>query len=225
MATEIERFAGDAGIPRASLFERRDWLYAFMREHCFRDDTERIAAALWPDGAPTAGSRMVDVGCGPGTYTRGLASLHPGLEAIGIDRSPRQLRRARERAHRDGVTNCRFDFGDALALPLASCSADAVVAARLLMVLRDPARALAEIHRVLRPGGRCFIAEPRPGIWTELPLAAMRIMAAGSGSDLDRLRAHDDAGWEALLATQPWSRLERTDDRRYRYAVGERAAA
>lgn len=224
MATEIERLAGPA-MQRASLFERRDWLYAFMREHCFRDDTERIGVALWPDGPPVEGSRLVDIGCGPGTYTRGLASLHPQLRTIGIDRSPRQLRRARERADRDGVTNCRFELGDALALPLATGSVDAVVAARLLMVLRDPARALSEIHRVLRPGGRFFIAEPRPGIWTELPLAAMRIVAGGSGSDLDRLRAHDDAGWTALLATQPWSSIERSDDRRYRYAVGKRAAA
>lgn len=212
-------------MQRASLFERRDWLYAFMREHCFRDDTSRIAAALWPGGRPGQGSRLVDIGCGPGTYTRGLASLHPEILAIGIDRSPRQLRRARERADRDGVTNCRFELGDALSLPLGTGSVDAVVAARLLMVLGEPERALSEIHRVLRPGGRCFIAEPRPGIWTELPLAAMRVVAGGGGLDSDRLRAHDDAGWAALLDTQPWSHIERTDDRRYRYAVGERAAA
>ncbi|MBA2265575.1 MAG: class I SAM-dependent methyltransferase [Chloroflexi bacterium] len=215
MATQIE-------VDReASLFDRSDWLYAFMREHLFRDDTDRIDAALWPDRPPASGTRLVDIGCGPGTYTRRLAQRHPGLQAIGIDRSPRQLRRAQMRSR--GATNCRFELGDALHLPLADVSVDVAIASRLLMVLRDPQRALAEIYRVLRPGGRCFIAEPRPGLRTALPTLAMRVVDGTPGEPTEAPRVPDaDADWADLLNTQPWSCVNGHGDRRYRYAVCER---
>jgi len=221
---EIERSHPDAAASRTSLFDRSDWLYAFMRERCFRDDTARIEAALWGDGSPDEGTRLVDIGCGPGTYARRLAQRHPRLHAIGIDRSPRQVHRARERARRAGTENCHFELGDALRLPLAAESIDAVIASRLFMVLSDPARALAEIYRILRPGGRCFIAEPRPGLWTALPTMALRMVNGVAGETVDPPRVpDDDVDWAALLDTQPWSYVIRSGDRRYRYAVSERS--
>jgi arsenite methyltransferase len=225
VATDIElKRTRDTLASRPSLFDRSDWLYAFMRERCFRDDTDRIDAALWGGGPPEIGTRLVDIGCGPGTYTLRLAQRHPGLRAIGIDRSDRQLRRARARAGRAGADNCRFQLGDALRLPLADGSVDAAVASRLLMVLSDPARALAEIHRILRPGGRCFIAEPRPGLWTALPTIALRLAHGASRGEVDPPNVpNDDADWATLLNTQPWSCVTYSGDRRYRYAMCERS--
>lgn len=197
-----------------------------MREHVFRDDTDRIDAALWPDGLPRHGISLVDIGCGPGTYTRRLAERHPGLRAIGIDRSPLQLRRARAGARNLGVENCRFEMGDAMRLPLADSSVDAVLASRLLMVLSDPQRALAEIYRVLRPGGRCFIAEPRPGLRAALPTFALRLVDGRPGEPAEPPRVPDgDADWDALLDTQPWACVINSADRRYRYAVCDRPIA
>lgn len=194
-----------------------------MREHVFRDDTDRIDAALWPDGPPASGTRLVDIGCGPGTYTRRLAQRHPGLVAIGIDRSPRQLRRARDGARMAGIDNCRFELGDALGMPIADASVDAVLASRLLMVLTDPRRALAEIHRILRPGGRCFIAEPRPGLRAALPTLALRLVDGQHGAATHSPGVPcDDASWVALLRSQPWSCVVGSDDDRYRYAICER---
>lgn len=87
---------GDAASPEPdSLFERFPWLYAFCREHVFRDDTDRIIAALWPEGRPPAGNRLLELGCGPGFYARRLAARFAHLDVIGIDRSERQVRHAR----------------------------------------------------------------------------------------------------------------------------------
>lgn len=222
MARQLEMDRALAGS-RSSIFDRVDWLYAALREHVFRDDTDRIDAALWPDGPPQVGTRLLDVGCGPGTYARRLAERHPGLSAVGIDSSARQLRRAVNQARREGIGNCSFKLGDAMALPVADGTFDAVVASRLLMVLRQPQRALAEIHRVLRPGAYCFIAEPRPGLRSALPTLAMRAFDGGPDLPVMSRVPADDAAWDNLLATQPWSRVTTFADGRYRYAVCKRS--
>src|SRR6202521_2184948 len=81
-----------------SLFEQVAWLYAFFREHLFRDDTNRMIAALWPSGGPTSGTKLIEFGCGPGFYSRRLAQPFPQISVTGVDRSENQLRWARERA-------------------------------------------------------------------------------------------------------------------------------
>src|SRR6476619_8052711 len=70
-----------------SLFERVAWLYAFCREHLFRDDTKRMVSALWPTQTPGDGTRVIELGCGPGFYSRKLARRFPQIIATGIDRS------------------------------------------------------------------------------------------------------------------------------------------
>ena len=95
-----------------SLFDRFPWLYAFCRDHLFRDDTGRIAASLWAAGVPPAGNRLLELGCGPGFYARRLGETFGHLEVTGVDRSELQLGRARmlaaagslgSRANRDAI--------------------------------------------------------------------------------------------------------------------------
>src|SRR5712691_4038128 len=74
-----------------SLFERFAWLYIFCREKIFRDDTGRMIAALWPEGRPSARTRLVELGCGPGFYSCRLASLFPSISVLGLDSSEKQL--------------------------------------------------------------------------------------------------------------------------------------
>src|SRR5438128_7755038 len=81
-----------------SLFERVAWLYAFCRERLFRDDTERMISALWQDRNPCRGIKVVELGCGPGFYSRRLAQRFPQVFVTGVDRSESQVRSARERA-------------------------------------------------------------------------------------------------------------------------------
>ena len=100
-----------------SLFERVAWLYAFCRERLFRDDTDRIISALWQTRAPASGTRVIELGCGPGFYSRKLARRFPQIAVTGVDRSENQLRSARQRAAAQNVNNCAFERVNALAEP------------------------------------------------------------------------------------------------------------
>src|SRR5437870_382976 len=85
-----------AGESADSLFERVAWLYAFCRERLFRDDTERMILALWENQPPASGIRVIELGCGPGFYSRRLAQRFPQISVIGVDRCETQLRSARQ---------------------------------------------------------------------------------------------------------------------------------
>src|SRR5256886_5811361 len=132
-----------------SLFERVAWLYAFCREHLFRDDTERMISALWQNQQPKSGSQVVELGCGPGFYSRKLAQRFPQIGVTGVDRSESQLRSARQRAAAQSVNNCVFERVNALALRSADASFDILIASRIFTVLSDRDRAVAEMFRVL----------------------------------------------------------------------------
>ena len=100
-----------------------------------------------------AGMRMLDVGCGPGTITTGLArAVAPG-ETIGIDLSEEILVQARDHAASEGVNNATFTYGDVYRLDYEDGAFDIVYANQLLQHLTDPVRALGEMRRVLKPGG------------------------------------------------------------------------
>ncbi len=102
------------------------------------------------------GERVLDVGCGSGAVTRMLAQrVAPAGKAVGLDASGELLKVAREIAKEAGLgTILEFKEGDCRALPFPDASFDAVVAATALSHVPDAARALAEMVRVTRPGGR-----------------------------------------------------------------------
>ena len=218
-----------------SLFERFPWLYAFCRDHLFRDDTKLMANTLWPAGAPATRSSLLELGCGPGFYSRRLAGIFGQLRVVGVDRSERQLRRARHLAATDSLSNCVFERGDARALPMPDASFDALVISRLFIVLPERDRVLAEMHRVLKPGGRCFIAEPRSALRAAVPLRAMWLLAGLSApfSFGERLGSYLEPGkvsvmsagdFEDVVESQPWSYTRRWQDTWYQYAVCEKDA-
>ena len=96
--------------------------------------------------------RVVDLACGTGDIAR-LASA-AGADVTGIDITPRMIELARERSRRAGVRRTRFLVGDMTALPLPDACADVVTTGYGLRNVPDLDRAVAEIHRVLKPGGR-----------------------------------------------------------------------
>ena len=109
------------------------------------------------------GMQLLDVGCGPGTITVGLAKeVAPG-DVVGTDLQPTQVEQARAVAAERGIANVRFEVGDAYRLPFPDRSFDAVFAHAVLMHLREPVRALAEMWRVLRPGGIVGVRDPDLG--------------------------------------------------------------
>ncbi len=97
-----------------------------------------------------AGLQLLDVGCGGGLLAEEFARL--GFSVTGIDQSAPTLAAARAHAER-GSLNIRYQNGSAQALPFDAHSFDAVSCCDVLEHVDDPAQALGEIARVLRPGG------------------------------------------------------------------------
>ena len=110
----------------------------------------RMAAMLG-----TSLGRLVDIGTGTGRMIElfGGAARH----AIGIDRSSEMLRLAR--AKLDGQQACELRQGDIAALPLDDAAADTVIVHQVLHFLQAPEAALAEIARLVAPGGRLLIVD------------------------------------------------------------------
>jgi SAM-dependent methyltransferase len=96
------------------------------------------------------GLRCLDVGCGNGAFTEVLAARVAPSELVGIDPSNGQLAYARIRS---GARLAQFRVGDAQALPFPKGSFDAAIMALVISFVPDPAKAVAEMARVVRPGG------------------------------------------------------------------------
>ncbi|MFE0508496.1 methyltransferase domain-containing protein [Streptomyces sp. NPDC058964] len=103
------------------------------------------------------GERALDVGSGTGSWTRELAAAAGSAgSALGIEPNPWLRAVAEERA---AGSRARFMDGDALALPVPDASVDVVWCERVLQHLAEPDRAVAEMARVLRPGGRVALLD------------------------------------------------------------------
>jgi SAM-dependent methyltransferase len=123
----------------------------------------RIAAdvaAVAPEGA-----RVLEVGCGPGRLSILLARQH-GLDVTGIDLDPGMIERARANAARPegGGRRPSFLVGDVASLAFPEASFDLVVSTLSMHHWADPRAGMAEISRVLPPGGRALVWDLRPGV-------------------------------------------------------------
>ncbi len=106
------------------------------------------------------GAVVLDVGCGAGIDALIAARrVVPGGRVLGLDMTPAMLARAREHAALMGVENAEFHEGLMEALPFADASVDVVVSNGTLNLSTRKSRALAEMCRVLRAGGRLALAD------------------------------------------------------------------
>ncbi len=151
---------------RLPVFQAFAGVYDWLTSHDWWTDATLRLLDPWT-GAPPR--RVLDIGCGPGGSTFALArALGPGCEIVGIDLASEMIRRARRHQgelRRAGVAVDQIDFriGDATRLDLADASFDAITGHSFLYLVRERAVALAELHRVLRPGGMLLLLEPTPG--------------------------------------------------------------
>ena len=110
----------------------------------------RLAGDIFLDWlAPPQSKRWIDIGCGNGAFTDMIVERCAPAEVQGVDPSEGQLAFARTRL----PGKAEFRTGQATALPFAPDSFDAAVMALVIFFVPDPAKAIAEMARVVRPGG------------------------------------------------------------------------
>jgi arsenite methyltransferase len=117
------------------------------------------------------GGIVLDVGCGPASITASLVrATGPSGLVLGVDLSEAMLARA---VRAESGPQIAFLHADAQRLPLREATVDAVVSMAVLQLVPDPAAALAEMARVLRPGGRLAVLVPTAGraagLWRRMP--------------------------------------------------------
>jgi ubiquinone/menaquinone biosynthesis C-methylase UbiE len=117
-------------------------------------------AALCRRAALRSGQRVLEIGCGTGNLALLVKRCEPGAEVVGLDPDRRALASAARKADRAGL-GVRFEHGYATALPHPAAAFDRVLAAFMLHHVPEADRpaALAEVVRVLRPGGELHLLD------------------------------------------------------------------
>jgi len=121
-----------------------------------------------------------------------------------------------------------FERVNALALASEDASFDVLIASRIFTVLPDHQRAVAEMFRVLKSGGHCFIAEPRHAFWASIPLITMWLLArvthSGNGyREPKKATVLDNNAFTDLFRQHPWKSVRIWQDGRYQYALCEKS--
>jgi arsenite methyltransferase len=155
---------------------------------------------------PRLGESVIDVGCGPAYFLRDLAiAVGPNGRALGIDLSPAMLDLARRRCA--DLANVTLERADALDLPAGDKQCDLACALQVYAYVTELDRALMELRRVLKPGGRAVILDTDFAgvVWESRNRERMqRVLAAYdhhvAWPDLPRVLPHRlrAAGFEAI---------------------------
>ncbi|MBS2964336.1 methyltransferase domain-containing protein [Actinocrinis puniceicyclus] len=196
-----------------------------LRSHTWRT-AENSAAYLLPHLAP--GMTVLDIGCGPGTVTAGLAALVDPGRVVAIDTARPVLEQAAAHAAAAAVGDrIEFAVGDVHELGFEDDSFDVVHAHQVLQHVGDPVGALREMRRVCRPGGivavrdsdyRGFFWHPQvPGLddWMRLyvdlaranggtPDAGRYLLAWAHAAGFEHVTASSSTWCYADEQTRPW---------------------
>ncbi|MGC2855174.1 class I SAM-dependent methyltransferase [Novispirillum sp. DQ9] len=121
--------------------------------------SRRLAGSFLDYADPPAGGPLIDVGCGTGSLALAAAMRFPAAGVLGVDLLPEYVAAALDLA----APNARFENGDAHALPVPDDAFSAALSQLVLNDIPDPERAVREMVRVTRPGGRVAAA-----VWDRL---------------------------------------------------------
>jgi demethylmenaquinone methyltransferase/2-methoxy-6-polyprenyl-1,4-benzoquinol methylase len=145
---------------------------------------------------PNPGDTVLDLACGTGlNFAHIIEWIGPKGRIVGVDFTRPMLNRAQRKVDRHQWDNVTLVEGDATDLPLAAASCDAVLCSYAMAIIPDYRRAIAEAVRVLKPGGRLVLLEPKRGsaLWAR----AVTPLVALSGVGVVHL---DRRAWEELPA-------------------------
>lgn len=154
---------------------------------------------------------VLDLGCGPGSITVGLAEAVSNGRVVGVDIEEGQIGLARERAAGRGLSNCQFEVADVKKLPFDTSTFDAVFGHTIMMQFRDVRPVLREIDRVLKPGGIVGLREGDLGaVLAYPPRSAHARVLATLRESIDRNEGFPDVGRQlpSLLAGIRYSVLK-----------------
>lgn len=181
--------------PSPLLVSPRDWLKWLLFELGAGYYSRKLATGPEADLrrefaeflAPSPGTRVLDVGCGPGHLARWLAQR--GCQVTGVDRGRRLIGMARRWAEREGVSSVRFERAPGEQLPFADAAFDLTLATTVIYWVERPEAVLGEMVRVTRPGGQVATLDPH----ASMSVASVRAYCASRR--LDRKDARKLVAW------------------------------
>lgn len=163
----------------------RSWTHIFclwkLRQIMLGKTTCKVLLSM-----PQEARRVIDLGCGPGTNLFEVFDMCadiPGVQWYGLDLNIREVqlgaRRSRFRVSERNMRAIHFLAGDLFHLPLADACMDMLLSSEVVEHLPNPRPAIAEMTRVLKPGGYAFITTPNPHNLPELLGYAMDRLSSG----------------------------------------------
>ncbi|CAD6441219.1 b4a5a2cd-2949-4b91-a90b-1583e073e3e2 [Sclerotinia trifoliorum] len=170
-----------------------------------------------PHLTPT--SRVLDLGCGPGSITTDIASLIPSGTITGLDAGSSVIEIANAKAKELGLKNCDFQVGDVMKLPFEDETFDVVYTHQLLIHLPDPVEAMREMRRVCKVGGLVACRESdmgdavfypsTPGLKRSVEIMEKMIIEKGSVPHAGKflVKWARDAGFEEGKVVESYSYL------------------
>jgi SAM-dependent methyltransferase len=208
------RVVGDRAVnicagPFGGLYDfyiERPWLMRLVGKAIWGIDSSPLYASMESIERAAPGATIIDVPCGGGVAFRALDPAHD-VRYIAADLSQKMLRRAQRRARRRSLTQIELVAADMTALPFAHAEADLFLSYSGLHMVDDPAQAVREISRCLKPGGEVigttFFSD---GSWRAKKIFEMgsRRGHAMPPSRQDVIRWFDSAGLaELTIGPQP----------------------
>jgi SAM-dependent methyltransferase len=166
------------------------------------DQAGTLIDLLHSDTAYSAGSSVLEAGCGVGAQTLPLAQRSPGAHFTCIDVSAASIAEAGRKATLAGLTSVEFRRADIFALPFPAASFDHVFVCFVLEHLADPVEALRILGRLLRPGGTITVIEGDHGSTYFHPDSA-----AAHDAIQCQIRLQREAGGNALVGREVYPLL------------------
>ncbi len=161
-AAEVPEIARDAEALELVLRKRQDRMRTYFDELAGRFGRQYVPGRSWKALAEALLKLMppmviADLGAGEGTFSQLLAQR--AKKVIAVDNSPKMVEFGADLARKHGLLNLEYREGDLERLPIENCTVDLALFSQSLHHAQHPPRAVAEAHRILKPGGRVAILD------------------------------------------------------------------